>query len=370
MTSLVDIGNRALQALGTRTSMTQTEFANQTSNEAIQLNLITTSSRRTLARMAPWQGFLKTANLVYVTSSPGTPENTTAATTLWQPGQPPPPWNYEYQYPVDCIRACWLIPATQTGFAGGVPITTAVTGGAAAFWQGPPVKFKIMADQFYPVTAAAVVAGGSGNAVGDVLTLATTPAGSVPIGAPAQLLVTSIGGGGAVTGVSVVDVLGNAPNSPSGQTEVVGGSYFAPQTNPVGTSATTGSGDNLATFNLTFGALSQQRVIVTNQEFATMTYVQDITDPNIWDDLFTEAYVKVLAGQIVMAMTGDKKLANMKIGEANQIISLARGADGNEGLTINDVTPDWIRIRGVDFPEPYSGPYSGYDWGGLYPIWG
>lgn len=370
MTGLVDIGNRALQALGTRTSMTPTEFANLTSNEAIQLNQIMTPTRKSLLRMAPWSGGQKTVNLTYITSSPGTPENPTAATTLWQPGQPPPPWNYEYQYPADCLRALWLIPATQTGFAGGIPITTAVTGGAASFWQGPPVKFQIMSDQFYPVTAAAVVNGGLNNAVGDILTLATTPAGSVPIGAPAQLTVTSIGAGGAVTGVAVVNVLGNAGNSVAGQTETVGGSYFAKQTNPVGVSATTGAGDNLATFNLTFGAQAPQRVVVTNQEFATMVYVQDVVDPNAWDDLFQEAYVKLLAAQVCLALSGDKKLANMKIGEANQVISVARQGDGNEGLTINDVTPDWIRIRGVDFPEPYAGPYSGFDWGGMWPIFG
>ena len=75
MTNLVDIGNRALQAIGTRTTMTAAEFANQTSNEAIQLNLIMTSTRRALLRMAPWGCGTKTANLAYITSIPGSPEN-------------------------------------------------------------------------------------------------------------------------------------------------------------------------------------------------------------------------------------------------------------------------------------------------------
>lgn len=369
MVSIVDIGNRALQALGTRTTMSAAELTNLTSNEAIQFNLIYNSSRRALLRMAPWNCGTRTANLVYITSSPGTPENTTAATTLWQAGQPPPPWNYEYQYPVDCLRTVALIPATQTGFTGGLPITTAVTGGAASFWMGPPVKFVVATDLFYPVTAAAVATGGTGNAIGDVLTLAVTPAGQPPIGAPVQLTVTGVAGG-VITSVSVVNVLGNAGTSPSGGTETVGGSYFAKQTNPVGVSATTGTGDNLATFNLTFGAAAPQRVILTNQEFATLTYVADSPDPNVWDDQFQEAYVKVCAGQLAMALTGDMKLANMKISEANQIISLARVGDGNEGLTINDVTPDWIRIRGIAFPEPFSGPYAGVDWGGMWPIYG
>jgi len=350
--------------------MSLAEFTNQTSNEAIQLNLITTPTRRQLLRMAPWSCGLKTANLNYITSSPGTPENPTAATTLWQPGQPAPPWNYEYQYPVDCIRACWLIPATQTGFAGGIPITTAVTGGAASFWQGPPVKFQIQTDTFVPVTGATVVNGGTvGYNVGDIITLASTPLNTPPIGAPAQLTVTGETGG-VITTVSVVNQVGGEQTSPSGNTAIVGGSYFAAQANPVAQGSTSGSGQGAPTFNLTYGSPAPQRVVLTNQEFATMVYVADVTDPNVWDDQFQEAYVKVLAAQAALVLSGDKKLANMKISEANSLISVARGGDGNEGLTVNDVTPDWIRIRGIDFAEPYAGPYSGLDWGGMWPIFG
>jgi len=29
-----------------------------------------------------------------------------------------------------------------------------------------------------------------------------------------------------------------------------------------------------------------------------------------------------------------------------------------------------IRIRGIDFPAIYSGPYLGYDWGGMWPYFG
>ena len=369
MTALVDIGNRALQIVGTRTTMTQAEFAGQTSNEAIQLNLAMTPVRRALIRMAPWGFAKKTANLVYITSAPGTPENTTAATTLWQPGQPAPPWAYEYQYPVDCVRALWLIPATQTGYAGGIPITTAVTGGAAGFWQGPPVKFQIQTDAFYTISAAVASATGGGYAVGDIITLATTPTGSAPIGAPAQLQVTGVTGG-AVTSVSVVNILGGATSSPAGQSETLGGSYFAVQSNPIAQSSTTGSGSG-ATFTVTWNTpAAPQRVILTNQEFATIVYLQDVTDPNLMDDQFQEAFAQVSASRIIMSLTGDKKLANMCINETNRLIEIARVGDGNEGLTSNDVTPDWIRIRGIDFAEPYSGPFSGVDWGGMWPTYG
>lgn len=363
MTDNLTIANRALAALGTRTTMTLSEFNNLTSNESQQLNLIFNPYRRQLLRMAPWACGLKTANLVYITSSPGTPENISAPTTLWQPGQPAPPWNYEYQYPEDCVRACWLIPATQTGFAGGIPITTAVTGGAASFWQGPPVKFQVQTDTFFGATAAAVAGGGTGYVAGDQITLAIGPNTSPPVGAPAILQVTAVGGGGVITTAAVVPSI-------YGEDTAQSGAYFLPQTSPQAQGSTTGVGTG-ATFNLTYTTTAgPQRIILTNQEFATMVYVQDVTDPNIQDDMFQEAWVRALGAGLVNALTGDKKLANQMVQELNRMIEIARTPDGNEGLTVNDVTPDWIRIRGIDFPEPYAGPYSGMDWGGMWPIFG
>lgn len=356
MTTLTEIVNRALQVVGTRTTVTDSELANNTTNEAIQANLCLIPIRRQLLRMAPWDCGLKTANLTYITSVPGTPENTSAATTLWQPGQPTPPWAYEYQYPVDCLRACWIIPATQTGYAG-IPITTAVTGGAASSWVGPAVKYKVQTDTFIPVTAATVAVGGTGHAVGDIITLAAGDTTQPPIGAPCQLRVETIGGGGTILTVSVISVL---PGDVA-----LGGSYFAAQANPVAQGTTTGSGAG-ATFNLTFGNPTKQRVILTNQEFATMVYVCDVEDPNVYDDMFIEAYVRIVGATIANALSGDKKIIKMAIDEANVMIGQARAIDANEGLTINDVTPDWIRIRGIDFGTQFSGPYTGFDWGGYW----
>lgn len=362
MTTNTDIVNRALMIPGTRTLVTDAELAAGSTNEALQANLVLTNIRRRLLRMAPWACSLKTANLVYISSIPGTPENTSSPTTLWQPGTPSPPWAYEYQYPVDCVRACWIIPATQTGFTGGVPITTAVTGGAPSFWQGSPVRFAVQTDTFYSATGVSVVTGGTGYAVGDVVTLSSPPNTSPPNGAPAQLTITAIGVGGTATAVALVNsVAGTEAGSP------MAGNYFLQPTNPVSQGSTTGAGTGL-TVNLTFGCAAPQRVILTNQEFAILTYCQDVTDPNIMDDLFQDAFVKILGATLAIPLTGDKKLANLAIAEANQTIALARQADGNEGLIINDVTPDWIRIRGIDFVTPYSGPYSGsnFDWGGAW----
>lgn len=348
-----------LQKAGTRTSVTDAEIAGNTSNEAIQFNLMYAETRDKLLRMAPWDCGMKTANLTYISSLPGTPENQSAATALWIPGQPSPPWAYEYQYPVDCLRMQSVLPTMQTGFASGIPITTAVTGGASSY-LGPPVRFKVQTDTFIPVTAAAVASGGTSYAVGDVITLAGGSITNPPIGAPAQLVVTAANAG-VITAVSIVNVV-------NGEASAIGGSYFAQQTNPVAQGSTTGSGSG-ATFNLTYGSASPQRVVLTNQEFATAKYVQQVLDPNVFDPAFRDALYSIGGAILAMSLLTDKKLiANILIREANDTINKARTMDGNESLTVNDVTPDWIRFRGIWYTEGYiSGPYSGFDWGSLWP---
>lgn len=366
MTIPADVVNLALQAFGSRTTITAAQLAANSNNESKQANLTYVNTRDSLLRLAPWDCALKTVNLTYITSVQGTPENQSPITTLWQPGLPRPPYAYEYQYPPDCLRACWMIPSTQFGFSGGVPITTAVTGGASTLWNGAPITFKVATDQFYPVTTAAVAAGGTNYGVGDIITLAAGSTGAAPIGAPARLQVLTAPGGVVAT-VAVVSQLINAGGAP------IGGSYFQPQTNPVAQGsvlnstggASTGSG---ATFNLTYGSQASQRVILTNQEFATMVYVQQTADPDLWDPLFQEAFQQLLGAKLCIALSGDKGLANLCIGKANAAVKEARAIDGNEGLTINDVTPDWLRTRGIWWSDNLqSGPYAGFDWGGWLP---
>ena len=348
MTTPTDIANRALQVIGTRTTVTDGELAANSTNEAIQINLAYDTVRKRLIRMAPWNCVLRTANLVYITSLPGTPENTstTQVGQPWVPGLPSPPWTYEYQYPVDCIYAAWIPPMSQVGFGVGIP-------------AGPPVKFAVQTDTFRPVTAAAVVAGGTGYAVGDIITLPGIQQGSAPIGAPAQLQVATLSGS-AIATVSVV-------NQVAGSASPKGGSYFSPQTNPQAQASTDGSGSG-ATFNLTYGAASPQRVILTDQSQATLVYCRDVTDLNVMDDDFQEALVAVLGASICIPLAGDKTLAKMAVELANQKIAQAREGDGNEGLTINDVTPDWIRTRGSAMFDVYTQNGWSFDWGATWPM--
>lgn len=377
MVDSTSLTNLALQSFGNRTIITAAQLAAGSNNEAKQSNLVFSNVRNTLLRMAPWDCALKTANLTYITSLPGTPENTSAATNLWQPGQPRPPFAYEYQYPVDCLRACWLIPAQQTGTSSGVPITTAVTGGAPTTWNVGPMVFKIGIDEFFCATAAAVVAGGTGYAVGDLITteLSTLSAeitnrigtfnANQPQGAPVVLRVLTLSGS-AVATVEVVSVL------PDSDTDYGGSLFYTPAqagSATVAQDTTTGAGTGATfTFTIDTTTLRKQRVILTNQTDATLSYVAEVTDPNVWDPLFQDAFIYALGADMCMALTGDKTLANRCVGLANDAIAKARVADGNEGLTQNNVTPDWIRGRGVAWTDGlYSGPYSFFDWGGLLP---
>src|SRR5215831_8110029 len=172
MTANLDIANRALQFFGSRTNMSTSEFTNLSSNEAIQANLIMFKLRDELNRMAPWNCVRKYASLVYITSQPGTPENSAAGPPLWAPGIPPPQWAYEYQFPVDCVRPRFIIPQ-YTSLAGGTPIYPlgTVTGFSPIGWTGPALKYEVSTDTFFPVTAAAVASGGTGYLVGDTITL-------------------------------------------------------------------------------------------------------------------------------------------------------------------------------------------------------
>lgn len=357
MSTELEIVNRALQAAGTRTNVAS---LTENSNEVIQANLVRTKTRDELIRMAPWNSATIFNLATYITSAPGTPENATVGASQWARGIPAPPWAYEYQYPVDCLRPLWIVPQFSTGFAGGVPITTAVTGGAPQSWNGPPVRFKVALDLFIPVTAATVGAGGVNYAVGDLITLAPTPSGSAPIGAPVVLQVATLAGS-AVATVTVV-------NQISGFATPQGGSYFARQTNPVAQGSTTGVGTG-ATFNLTFGSQAPQRVILTNQESAIFCYLKQITDPNLMDPLLEQAWVAYLAARLAFQLTGDKETANLKIGEANSFIIQARTADGNEGLTINNVTPDWIRSRGIAYGYTDWTPNNMFEWGPLLSLY-
>src|ERR1700733_7110522 len=96
MTTTTDIGNRALQLVGTRTTMAS--LAEQ-SNEASQINLVFTAIQNWCSGLANWNFARNTAllNVFKVAVGP-----------TWSNAYPSPGWNYQYQLPTDFIRAIYL----------------------------------------------------------------------------------------------------------------------------------------------------------------------------------------------------------------------------------------------------------------------
>lgn len=356
MTDNTDIVNLALQTFGAQTTITSAQLAASSNNESKQANLFLAKSRDQLLRMAPWNCAFNAALLNYISSVPGTPENDDTSVTQWVKGLPLPPWSYEYQYPVDCLRPVWIVPQFDTGFSGSVPISP-VTVGMPSFWSGPPVPYKVGVDQFYGISAAAKVAGGSGYVVGDQITLSegTDGDGGVP-GASPILQVATLSGSAVATVTVVETVFGSSAS----------GSLFKTPSGTFTQDSTTGVGSG-ATFTVTATAKGDQRVIFTNQEDAVLAYIKRVTDPNVMDELFLEAWTNYFGARLCIALTGDKTLANMCIQQANSKIIAARTSDGNEGYTVNDVTPDFLRTRGIAWPLMGSTPTTQFDWGGLLP---
>ena len=87
------------------------------------------------------------------------------------------------------------------------------------------------------------------------------------------------------------------------------------------------------------------------------------------DALMQEAWVHVLAGRMCYQLNADKAQANTLITIANQIVIEARKADGNEGLTINDVMPDFLRIRGGYGIGPNFEYSPSFDWGATFALY-
>lgn len=109
----------------------------------------------------------------------------------------------------------------------------------------------------------------------------------------------------------------------------------------------------------------QTRVILSNQIGASLVYTGLMQYPDAWDPLFEQAMVAVLSARLAMPLIEDKKLARVirsdNIMIAREALNAARVRDGNEGWTVVDHTPDWIRAR-----------TSGAGWGGpgiLYNSW-
>ena len=101
-------------------------------------------------------------------------------------------------------------------------------------------------------------------------------------------------------------------------------------------------------------------VILTNQPQATLVYTADVTVINLFDSEFDVAFATTLAAYISFTLTGDKALRKELFADAQGLLSIAHAHNANEGITVIDTAPDWMRVRG------YASDWAYPDGGGFY----
>jgi hypothetical protein len=99
------------------------------------------------------------------------------------------------------------------------------------------------------------------------------------------------------------------------------------------------------------------QVILTNQPQATAVYTFRNQNTTMYDALFVQGFSAYLGARICIPLTGDKVAMRNCYQMAQQFTRDAQVTNGNEGLTIIDSMPDWLRVRGyaADWAQPDGG---------------
>jgi hypothetical protein len=100
------------------------------------------------------------------------------------------------------------------------------------------------------------------------------------------------------------------------------------------------------------------KVILTNQPAAQFVYTTLITDTSLMDESFITALWNYLAHLLARPLSGDKTLAKQCYEFAQATCNKAQADNGNEGLTVIDVMPDWMRVRG--YTDDWQYPIGSY----------
>lgn len=89
------------------------------------------------------------------------------------------------------------------------------------------------------------------------------------------------------------------------------------------------------------------KVILSNVQNAIGVYTARADDPDLWSPLFKQAVIAALAAWFVNPIARNKDMMAEKTAMAANIITSARVADANEGVTSTDHLPDFLAIRGI-----------------------
>jgi hypothetical protein len=88
-------------------------------------------------------------------------------------------------------------------------------------------------------------------------------------------------------------------------------------------------------------------VLLCNVPQAQLVYTARVSDTNLFDSEFVQGLIGYLASRLCRPLTGDKALAQQLFQESAALIAQAASRNGNEGPTVIDTMPDWIRVRGI-----------------------
>jgi hypothetical protein len=275
MTTPADIGNRALDAAGWEGPMIGD--LEEGTDQAKPILRAYGPALRQLLRTAHWNMARKQAPLALLADATGQTPN--VGTLV------PTPWIYEYQWPIDAVKARFVPWNTQQAqnltpqFSGSYPLV-----------QGPPAPGTISVPNLNVVNPFSVRL------------------------IPARFLVTLDYNYPALVG-AITD-WGQIPDVQS--VEGVGGP-------------------------------ENRTVILTNVQNASLVYTALVIYPDEWDSLFEEAFVQLLASRVALPLAKDKKLGRAIRAEAiaacKDAIAQARVTDGNEMWSSVDHRPDWLRAR-------------------------
>jgi len=112
------------------------------------------------------------------------------------------------------------------------------------------------------------------------------------------------------------------------------------------------------------------QVILTYIDQAQCVYTANLPNPQFWDSTFQMAMVASLSAAFVPALSLHMGLMQGQNALAERLVNEARVRDGNEGVTSQDHTPDWLRVRGCGNTTKtgWDSAYAGFQvrgWGGF-----
>jgi len=333
----IDVANQSLAMISARNTIASfTENTVEAKNVKIFYNRI----RDQVMTMAWWNFARRTDVLQLFKAAPGTPENP-GMQVPWTTDDPAPPWLYEYRYPLDCLLFRYItfrpnsLPTQTTP-----PISSTILS-SDSWWPGPPQKFIVANDfaedditnifQSFPALVDTQTNPAKFRQ-GDLFTITgLTPPGMQELEGKDFRAMTVID-----NHVQLMDPVTLAPINSTGFGAYSGGGHI-----------------RSAGF----------KVILTNTTQALGCYTARIDDPNVWPAEFYNCFATALAAFLAFPISGKLDLKTNLLQEANGMIIEARRTDGNEGITNQDVIPDWIRVRGLQYQDWWGSGGVGWDQG-------